>query len=302
MSVKIARYYTCEFEFASSALLPRWKGNLLRGAIGCALKRLYCLFPSGNCKNCTLAFKCPFGYVYETPSHGIVLRKLKHVTKPYTVKPPLEEKTLYKKGDVLKFSFVVFGNAINYENHFINSLLFLSQNGIGNKNKRGRIVLRRVFAVNPFRNKKEVLYEDGEFFDSKIFISIRDLERKIERNFSFNFLTPVRLVKKGALLENLTFENLYPFMLRKYSYILTCYCGINVEPCFDFKVNTLLQKLEAKHFIYKGEKEVFLYGKIYFSGRLKKDVRKVVNFCTLSHVGNKATHGFGWYEISNTKL
>ncbi len=300
--MRIARYYTCEFEFASEALLPKWKGNLLRGAIGYALKSLYCRFTSQKCEKCPLIFKCPFGYIYKSSSHGMVLRKLLHVTKPYTVKPPLEEKTVYKKGDVLRFSFVLFGNAVNYENHFINSLFFLSQNGIGHKEKRGRLILRKVYAVNPFRNKKEVIYEDGEFFSSKIFISQKDFEKKIEKNFFFNFLTPVRIVKKGALLENLTFDNLYPFMLRKYSYILACYCGINVQPYFEFKVSTVLQKLEPKCFIYKGEEQIFLYGKIYFSGKLKKDVRKVVNFCTLSHIGNKASHGFGWYEINSTKF
>jgi len=305
LKMKVARLYTFELEFLKPAKLPNWKGNLIRGVLGLHLKKLYCLDGSKDCHNCSLLFKCPYGYLFRTKSKGIVLRKLDHYTKPYVIKPPLESKTDYLPGDVLRFSLVLFGDSMEYEWHIFNAVNSMCRQGLGERSCRGELRLRRVFVENPFKNEKEFMFEDGELYDPKTFIRDRDFKLDVGRIFKIKFLTPFRLLKNNSLIAEPSFRDLITFMLRKYSSIRYQYLKVDVDVNVDEvlriaeNVATISSDLSRRTFIYKGNEETFIYGEITYSGKLKSSIRKILAFCQLSHIGKRASYGHGWYTIES---
>ena len=126
--MRTARFYTFKLRFLQPTKLPKWKGAMLRGSISFWLKRLFCI-TRGTCDDCSLIFKCPFGYLFRARSKGIVLSKLKGYAKPYVLKPPLSEKQKYDAGDGLTFSFVLFGDAVQFEGELIKAVLTLCDAG-----------------------------------------------------------------------------------------------------------------------------------------------------------------------------
>jgi len=299
--MKIAKYYTFELEFKERAKLPEWKGNLIRGVIGKWLKTLSCVRDT-DCKNCGLIFNCPYGYIFKSKSKGLVLSNIEGFTKPYVIKPPLDRKTFYEKGSKIKFSIVLFGDAIKFENSIFNAVFSMCNHGIGVKGYKGKLKIAEISVENPMRKRKEIVY-DGDFYESKLYIRDSDLRKNIGRIFKMDFLTPFRLIRDDALISEPSFKDFMPYMLRKYSAIFYQY--INMDPRID--VEKLLEKseriitssfnLKRRTFIYKNKVEQFLYGSIVFYGKLTASMRKVLRFCELCHVGKRATYGHGWYTV-----
>ncbi len=281
--MKIARLYTFKLKFLQSAKLPKWKGAMLRGSIGYWLKRLFCI-TSGTCENCSIVFKCPFGYLFRARSKGIVLSKLKGYAKPYVLKPPLSEKQKYAAGDELVFSFILFGDAVQFESELIKAVLTLCDAGIGERDARGRAELESVCVENPMRGKKDVLFENGAFYDSSLWIRNSHLDVSVAKIFELRFLTPFRLIKDGALLVEPTFVDLAKFMLRKYSAIRYQY--IKDELDFDHekflkaaeKIKLRDSALENRRFIYKGKPEDYVFGKHSLRGKDEQKLEKGLSF------------------------
>ncbi len=299
--MKIARFYTFRLRFKNSSKLPKWKGNILRGSLGYWLKKMSC-FSDDDCKDCKAIFKCPYGYLYRTPSKGLVLRKIKGFPKPYAIKPPLEEKQVYRKDDAIEFSVVLFGDAVKFEDSVISAVFKIANAGLGFKEGRSKAEVEEISVENPFKSKKEVIYENGAFYDSKIWIRDSHLVVNVPRIFDVRFLTPFRLLKDGALVVEPEFPELLKFMLRKYSAIRYQY--VRAELDFDLdKVLNVAERVRLRDSnlinvrIKYREVEDFVYGKLQYSGRLNKNIRKVLAFCQLSHIGKRSSYGHGWYEI-----
>jgi len=301
--MKVARVYTFELEFLKPAKLPNWKGNLIRGALGYNLRKLYCVDYSKDCHRCSLLFKCPYSYLFRTTTKGIVLRKIEHYTKPYVIKPPLESKTTYRPGETIRFSLVLFGDATEFEDHVFNAVNSMCRFGLGTKEYRGKLRIKRIFAENPLKNEKEFLFEDGVVYNSKL--CVRDLDLKIDvgRIFKIRFLTPFRLLRDDAVISEPSFRDLVTFMLRKYSSIRYQYLkrelDVSVEDVLRLSENvtTVSSNLSKRTFVYKGKEEIFIHGEITYSGKLKANLRKVLGFCQLSHVGKRTSYGHGWYTV-----
>ncbi len=298
--MRIAKLYTFEMEFKGRAKLPRWKGNLIRGAIGLHLMRKFCL-SDGNCSNCSLIFRCPYGYLYETPSKGLVLRKISGFTKPYVMKPPPDERTDFSEGEEFKFSIVLFGDSVKFERHILSAVVEMGRRGLGTKERRGKLELRRAYVENPFLRERGILYE-RDLYSSDIWISTKDISKRIGSTFMLKFITPFRLIKNGDLVRDMEFEKVFPFMLRKYSAMMQQYVGsldIDVRRALEesLKVKLRGERLREISFRYKDEDQVFLSGELVYSGRVSLHARRPLLFCQLSHIGKRSSFGFGWYEV-----
>lgn len=86
-----------------------------------------------------MLFRCPYGYLFEAKSKGMVLRKLKGFTKPYVIKPPLSQETEFSEGDAFGFSIVLFGDAAKFERHLLAAVLDMGSKGIGTMERRERL-------------------------------------------------------------------------------------------------------------------------------------------------------------------
>ncbi len=300
--MKIAKMYKFRLRFKGDAILPKWKGNMLRGAIGFHLRRIYCA-NNGACSKCNLIFKCPFGYLFRASSKGIVLRKIEGYPKPHVLKPPIEEKERYSKDDILEFSIVLFGDSAQFESDLIRAISELCKTGIGVRNKRSSLRIEDIIVENKFNGRKEVLFDGDAFYDTKTWIRDSHLEISVPRIFRLKFLTPFRILKENALLSQPEFADIFTFMLRKYSAIRYQYIrdelDINREKILERakRIRFKSSKLKRVKFIYRKRPEEFLSGDLTYFGRTNREIRKVLAFCQLSHIGKRASFGHGWYEI-----
>ena len=298
--MRIAKLYTFEMEFIDRAKLPRWKGNIIRGAIGRHLMEKFCVY-NGDCSRCNYLLRCPYGYLYETKSKGIVLRNIEGFTKPYVIKPPVTEETDFSEGDELRFSIVLFGDSTKFERHILSAVIEMGRKGLGRREKIGKLELKRAYVENPFTREKSILY-DGDLYESRTWINTRDISGKVGSTFMLKFLTPFRLLKEKELLRDLNFHQIFPFMLRKYSSIMQQYVGsvdVNIKRALEesLKVKLIGNRIKEVNFKYKKEDQTFLIGDIVYSGRISVHVRKPLLFCQLSHIGKRSSFGHGWYEL-----
>ncbi|HEY4593345.1 MAG TPA: hypothetical protein VIJ61_13105, partial [Thermoanaerobaculia bacterium] len=97
------------------AILPPYKGSMLRGAFGHALRRAVCTMgPRQPCESCRLRQACVYPRIFETLIEGDpppLMAGLPTAPNPYVFEPQGEEQR-YAPGDPLEFDLLLFGQAI----------------------------------------------------------------------------------------------------------------------------------------------------------------------------------------------
>jgi hypothetical protein len=303
----VARYLRFRIEFLDDALLPSWKGNLLRGSIGSVLPRI-CGSERFDCSRCSLWTKCPYGYLFRARSKGIVLRKIIHISKPLVLKPPLTLRREFRRGDQLVFSAVLFGDSIVFEKDLIESILRLGERGIGYRGRRGRFRVLEITVLNPYRGIESILYRDNVLYDSNTYILFKDIVDKAAEimgydGFTIKFLTPYRIVSHGRSIPILSLETLIKYASRRFTNITAQYLykipRYNIHEVLEEarRVRAVMIMYEKKTFKYRGKPEQYYTGEIMFEGKISKTIATILAFTELAHVGKRASYGHGWYKI-----
>jgi hypothetical protein len=81
-----------------ASTLPAFLGSTLRGAFGHALKEAVCMMEHRDCGRCLLAERCPYPYLFETPTPPDLplLRGQQQAPRPFVLTPPVIETTDYE--------------------------------------------------------------------------------------------------------------------------------------------------------------------------------------------------------------
>lgn len=311
-STLICKYLVFHIVFEDKALLPAWKGSLLRGSIGGVLSKV-CGSEKLNCARCGLWSKCAYGYLYRARSKGIVLKGISGFSKPFVLKPPLTLAKQFNPGDELVFSIVLFGDAIRFEREIIYSIILLGRRGIGRRFRRGRFRVSEIRAINPYHGFESLIYRDNVFYESKVFIKYSDLLERAEEiskysGFTIEFLTPFRLLSRGSTILPADLGTIIKYALRRFTNILAQY--IYVVP--KFNVHELLKEAakhepyeieyEGKIMIYRRKPEEYYTGRISFKNKLSKNIAIPLIFAELAHIGKRASYGHGWIKITPYQL
>jgi hypothetical protein len=231
--------------------LPSFKGSLLRGAFGHALRRTVCVMgPQQPCPTCMLRKQCVYPRLFETliePDEPVprFLRGLSTAPRPYVFEP-FDERRFYRPGESLQFDLILIGQAVELHPFAIFAVSQMAEQGLGFK--RIPFQLEKVFwqdtdkeqkakgkhqgeKGNEFEEEWRLLYDGTtkRLLETPTPQLANQLTGEPERAFepangltvqpcnrlTVNFLTPTRLKFKNDLTIDFTFRMLVFKMLRR---------------------------------------------------------------------------------------
>jgi CRISPR-associated endoribonuclease Cas6 len=117
-----------------AARLPPFKGSLLRGAFGHALRRMVCVMgPQQPCPSCSLRGGCVYPRLFVTLIEGEpppFLRGLSTAPGPYIFEPG-EERREFSEGDLLEFDLLLVGAAVELQAYAALAIERMGPGGLG---------------------------------------------------------------------------------------------------------------------------------------------------------------------------
>ena len=229
--------FSCHFQ--NPAILPPYKGSTFRGVFGHALKNIVCTFISHTCDQCLLVQQCVYVKIFESHRLNIQpiadMKQMTSMPSPFVIEPPLTQKTHYEPNESFDFDLLLFGAMNEMLPYFIYAFDQIGKIGVGKyiDNQHGQ------FKLNTVIFQDNVIYHSTEKQLHEI-ENIEPLTLKPEINISkktfslkLNFGTPLRFKIDRRLSKTLSFEQLVRAMLRRVSFLLTCYGAGN--PNLDYQ-------------------------------------------------------------------
>lgn len=192
------------FRADEAMTLPRWKGALLRGGLGRALRQALCDPACSSPATCPRKDACAYRTVFapEGEAGHSDLQGIRDVPRPYAVQPPLASQTQYAPGDVLVFGLTLAGSARTYLPHVIHAFTALGQMGLGLG--RGRATLTRVESIDPLSGAALPLLA-GDVLHNQVLTTsggqILTAAALLSTKLTLHFLTPMRLKYEGRFAE-----------------------------------------------------------------------------------------------------
>lgn len=199
------------------AVLPPFKGSLLRGAFGHALRRATCsMGPGHECCDCLLRRACLYTRLFETfieDEPPPFLRGLPTSPRPYVFET-VTETTEFEPGDPLCFDLLLFGQATGLAAHALLAVERMALGGLGAH--RFPFVLDKAGAGLANGGWQEI-YKEGRPSPALANVTPRfPSEAPVgEERITLSFLTPTRLQVRGQLQEEPGFRALVFAMLRR---------------------------------------------------------------------------------------
>jgi len=307
--------FSCTLE--RDALLPPYKGSTFRGVFGLALKKVVCALKRQECKDCLLRNKCVYSLVFETPPiEGNEKRKrIASPPHPYVIEPIDTAKKFYKKGELLDFTIILFGNMNDYLSYFIYAIEQMGKIGIGKKieSRRANFKLEKVTAENGdtvYSGHDKKIYS-GKFCRELLVENLACSEDDSINLVEITLKTPLRVKFQNSLEASLPFHILTRSMLRRISSLYTYYG--DGEPSMDYR--GLVSRAEGiritasstnwfdwSRYSNRQDRSMLMggmTGAVTYSGKLG-EFMPLIRFCEETHIGKQTTFGLGEIKITKT--
>ncbi|MCS7250328.1 MAG: CRISPR system precrRNA processing endoribonuclease RAMP protein Cas6 [candidate division WOR-3 bacterium] len=302
--MKIAEL-TIYFKVKKDLNLPAYKGSILRGAFGYALRKVCCPFSSRDCKECLLKPKCVYIYIFETqrPENSAIMRKYENIPHPFIIEPPLDNKTEYKEGDLLSFNFILLGKAIEFLPYFIYAFEHMAERGL-NKG-RNKLVIQSI------KQGDDIIY-DGESKIIKNKVKEKELKlkkpKKLVNRIAIKFLTPVRIIYQGKVAESLDFSIILRSLIRRIGLLSYFYSQKPFEIEFKELIEQALQikteeakfkRIVLSRYSFRQRRLIKmegLIGEAIYQGNLSQFI-PYLKIGEKLHIGKGTTFGLGKYQL-----
>lgn len=311
------KFYFGEIEFHLRAIteinLPPYKGGVLRGALGQALRKLSCNCREFQSDSNSPKHICAYGYLMATSVFHSSKTSAQSPPHPLILEPPVERKGFYAPGEELSLKAVLIGKAINYLTYILLAVQRMGQAGVGRD--RGKFVLDRVEAVD--LKGRETIYSDNEPLLSTSLPQIRwqDIVDQVfslgnVESITLEFITPVRLKKSGGLVDGkgVDFTLVMAALLRRISRLNRYYCETDERLDFEDLMGTAERVTIADSDLrwydwtrysaaqLRTMKLGGLLGYITFTGDLLPFLPYLILGSHI-HIGKNTVFGLGKYEV-----
>lgn len=289
--------------------LPGYKGSLLRGALGWALRRIACLTRRFDCPECPVADRCLYAELFEPKGPAAVAeRGFENAPRPYVVEPPLDMTRDYAAGQVLEWHLVLIGSAARALPYVLLAVDQLAVRGLGPQ--RVPFSVSRIEAVDG-----TPLYVDGrpdlgrlsarELTDQDVALPGATDEPATLR---LRFLTPTRLVADGQMVDRPTPDLLAAALARRVAVLSELYGGGASLPPHERLMDvarqarlaeTSLQWMALRRFSTRQKATVSMggfVGTVVLEG-VPAELRWLLAWGEVLHVGKGTVFGLGQYQI-----
>jgi hypothetical protein len=290
--------------------LPPYLGSTLRGAFGHVFRRVACLAPQGG--PCPAREACPYHLIFEPapPSDAVALSSLDDIPRPFVIAPPPAAQTRYPAGSDLAFDLTLIGRARGFLAHFIVTLREMRALGRG----RHPVVLRRVDAVAPGRDRSILVYsdEDNLVRSNDASLSLDDCEslQPPAGPLTVRFLTYTRLKHDGQWARRPEFHIVFRRLIGRLSSLAVFHCGVRLDLDFAGLIDAAkaVKLIEDRthwedwtRYSSRQDRRMTLgglVGEAVYEGPLA-DLWPFIVFGQWTHVGKNATFGLGRYEVAD---
>lgn len=222
--------------------LPRYAGSTFRGGFGMAFKHLVCVNPTRICEGCPVRMQCAYTYVFETPPtvDESIFSRYPAVPHPFVIVPPGDGRRegRYRPGDAFTLDLTLIGHGLSYLPYFLYTFDRLGRQGVGPG--RGRYRLASASAVNG-RDEAILVYDGGTKQMTDDYPVARwtpEPAADAVARVALTFETPVRIVQRGDLVVELTFQTLFRTLLRRISAL----CAFHGEAALDVDFRGLVDR------------------------------------------------------------
>lgn len=298
------------FRAGTRARLPEFKGFLLRGSFGHALRSVVCAMGrDAACVSCSLRGPCVYTRIFETFVDGERPPQFGGAStspRPYVFES-LTERRDFGAGDLLETELVLMGQAVELQGFVLLALERMARRGFGTR--RARFGLERV----------DYLPGDGRWrtgFRAGVArwpgavgpVVPVGVEESCER-MKLRFLTPTRILVRGQLQRHPEFQALFFAALRRLLDLAHFHVpGASVDWCFQLLLEragevrvtrSSLRWVERKRYSDRQRRHIRLdgfVGEMDLLGELGP-LLPVLRQAEVVHVGKGATFGMGKVEV-----
>lgn len=309
-------------QFTMRAVTPlepgEQSGPAIRGALFNALWERFCVHKDvSECASCSLARVCSVAALVS-PLRDDEQKGSFQCPRPYVVQPPLHLQRC-QPGELFSFGVGLFGSAAPLFPYLIIAAQGLEQSGIGkklaeNNGQRGRVRVEQIAALNPLNGTRKLLYQEGAPPGQTPGLPIHPHDVVAHsaalpsNRLTLRFQTPLRLIDHGRLVRRICFRPLLQRLMRRLDELCTTYG----EGPLNIDFHALLMLAEqvgvasdqtrwfelASHSSRRQSSTPAggLVGQVTFVGNLA-ELRELLVWGSLIHVGRNAVKGDGWYVI-----
>lgn len=291
------------------ARLPPFKGSMLRGAFGHALRRSVCAMgPDQPCETCRLRRACVYTRIFETfieDTPPPFLRGLPTSPRPYVFEP-LEETLDFAPGDPLPFDLLLIGQAAELQAYVTLAVERMAAAGLGAR--RVPFELARVEALAP-DGSWIPLFADGRPLGPAAALPSpppRDGSGLVRAGrATIHLRTPLRLKERGGLADTVDFRALTFAMIRRVLELAHFHVpGAEI----DWTFRPLLDRTAAlrstprltwhdwDRYSNRQQRKVTLgglLGTLDVEGEIDAELADLLRAAEILHVGKGATFGLG---------
>ena len=290
--------FSCELESNASDLyhffaIRREFAEIFRRAVGCDGK---------GKERCSSVRECPYEQVFsqEMSSNPYAIKRFQKPPLPFAFDPPLLPFPP-NRGSRLEIGLTLAGNAVNHLLCFIDSVkAMLDQSPRG---MSGVAKLLRIESVDYLGNRM-VIAEDGREVETDRFsvLSMDGLEKTAilpTESVSLTIATPLRILKDGLPVRELSFSALAMNLLRRMSAMAFYYCSMELDLDYRWmaKVSADIE-IEDNEFrwVEWGRNLAGIIGKGTFTGNLV-EFHPCLLFGENFHAGKGSAYGLGCYSL-----
>jgi len=208
------RWTRIEFHgsFPDGAVLPVFKGSMLRGALGFALKRTVCAVRVKVCEPCLLRPSCVYARIFEAKPDPEQRAGQVNLPHPYVLDSSSMDRETYVIGAAFKFELLLFGSLIDLLPYFIYAVEEMGRRGLGSK--RQRFLLERVEVDKQIIYSPEMPQLPDPLPDRKLTLDPLPQDGDIH-HIRVHLETPLRTKFAGRLVSSIDFTLLVHTALRR---------------------------------------------------------------------------------------